>query len=76
MENLLHLAEEAFGNDDYEEAEKLFREVLSHLEVSLGDDHVEVAKVLFCLARCVEARGRVAEAKSIRRRAETIMCQH
>jgi hypothetical protein len=57
-------------------AEEAFRQVLSHLELSLGDQNVEVAKTLQCLARVLEEQGLHDEARAARHRAEKILCTH
>ena len=69
-------AEEAFEKGNLAEAEKLFREVLSNLEMMVGDHTFETAATLHCLARVLERLGRADESKACRDRADNILCSH
>ena len=68
------LAEEAFLRSDYAEAERLFREVITLLEIAVGDHNIEVAIALECLSRALELQGNLDEAEKVRHRAAMILC--
>lgn len=53
----------------YEESEAIYRAALTVIERTYGVEHVEVAAVLHKLAAIVEARGDVAQAEQLYRRA-------
>ena len=72
--SLRKLAEQAFSEERWVDAEKLFRDTLHHLELSLGSDNFEVASTLHCLARVLIELGRDDEAEKLRQRADKIMC--
>lgn len=74
--NLRCLAEDAFENADYAEAERLFRQVISYLEIAVGDNNLEVAITLECLARTLELQGQHDEAEKVKDRAAAILCTH
>lgn len=74
--NLRFLAEEAFERNDYAEAERLFRQVISYLEIAVGDNNVEVAITLECLARALELQGQHQEAENVKDRAAKMLCTH
>lgn len=74
--NLRYLAEEALENANYAESERLFRQVITYLELALGDSNVEVAITLECLARTLEMQGKAEEAERVKERAAKILCRH
>ncbi len=74
--NLRFLAEQALEREQYAEAEALFRQVISYLELAVGDSNIEVAKTLQCLARALEEQGQHEEARTVRHRADKILCTH
>jgi hypothetical protein len=74
--NLRLLAEEAFQRANYADAERLFRQVISYLEIALGDNNVEVAITLECLARSLEMQGEHNEAEKVKDRAAQILCRN
>lgn len=74
--NLRFLAEEAFEREDYAEAEKLFRQVVSYLQIAVGENNIEVAITLECLARTLELQGLHNEAEEMKDRAAKILCTH
>lgn len=76
QKSLRFLAEEAFENGQYAEAERLFRQILSYLEIALGDKNLEVAITLECLSRTLELQGKEQEAENTKNRAAKILCSH
>ena len=74
--SLKALAEEAFANQQWDEAERLFRQAINHLEIAIGHDHLEVASMLHCLARVLHHLGRDPESEQLRLRADQIMCSN
>jgi len=68
------LAEAAFKQGNFAEAEKLFRQVITYLELAIGDNGIEVAITLECLSRTLELQGKVLEAEAAKDRAAQILC--
>lgn len=72
--NLRALAEKAFSEGRWDDAESLFRQAVNHLELAVGPNNFEVAATLHCLAKVLQQLGRTSESMQIRERADLILC--
>ncbi|MBY0356480.1 MAG: tetratricopeptide repeat protein [Candidatus Obscuribacterales bacterium] len=72
MKSTIDQADDALLQENYTDAETLYRELLLNLEKMLGKDHLEVAGILHKLAATLSAQGKNDEALQLETRVRSI----
>jgi hypothetical protein len=75
-QSIVSQADSMLLSENFNEAEKLYREAIAGLETVLGAEHAEVATVLHKLAASLVKQGKGDEASEIERRASIINSAH
>ena len=74
--SLSERADEMLLQERLDDAEKLYKRLVSSLEGSLGPQHCEVATAMHKLAAVLVGQGKEEEARATEERANLIMAAH
>jgi hypothetical protein len=72
IKSMSEQADSAFLNEQFADAENLYRKLAAELEELLGPTHIEVANALHKLAASIAAQGRSDEAASTEEKAQVL----
>ncbi len=75
IQQLLHQANEATANKDFQTAEDCYKKALDGLLETFGPGHIQVAMVMHNLSAMLEKQGRLDEAQLLGRKVTHIITQ-